>query len=164
MRKIVIILAMFVASGVAYAQNSDLGVLVGTTYTGSSLRFGTQVNYAWQFWERPVGRLYLELPVIIPAADKDSPISLRLFVTPGIRYHFNVTPRAVLYAAAGGGLGYIPGSSRTSGAFAFGGGVDFRLTRLWSVRGDLRNITTTSKVLDSGRNSPSVMVGVAMHF
>ncbi len=155
---------LFVAGVTAHAQNSDLGILIGPTYTGSSLRFGGQVNYAWQFWERPAGRLYVEVPLIIPAAESGESNTLRLFVTPGVRYHFNVSPRTVVYAAGGFGIAAIPRWSRVSGAFAYGAGLDFRLTRLWSVRGDLRNITTTSKVLDTGRNNPSLMVGVALHF
>jgi len=164
MRKLVFIMALFVVGVAARAQNSDLGILVGPTYTGSSLRFGTQINYARQFWERPAGRLYVEVPLIIPAAETGKSNSLRLFVTPGIRYHFNVSQRVVVYAAGGFGVAAMPGGSRTSAAFAYGGGLDFRLTRLWSVRSDLRNITTTSKVLDTGRNNPSLMLGIALHF
>ncbi len=152
---------VLIAGGAAHAQNSDLGVLTGTTYSASSLRFGAQVNYAWQFWERPAGRLYVEVPFIVPVPPRGE--SFRFFLTPGIRYHFNLTQRIVLYAGAGGGIASMPGASRTSAAFSYGGGVDFRLSRRWSLRGDVRNLVTPSKIL-STHDTPSVMIGVGMHF
>jgi len=157
-------LLLIVSAATAYGQNSDLGVLGGLTHYSSETRFGTQVNYAFQFWERPAGRLYVELPVIIPVSPKGESNSVRIFVAPGVRYHFNVTPRVVIYAAIGGGFAVRPKNSRASGAFAYGGGIDVRLNRLWSLRGDMRNlITSRSTGGDEGYN-PSLMFGAALHF
>src|SRR6266404_3600017 len=55
----------------AMAQNSDVGVLLSAarakfnfgTRVETQYRIGVQANYAWQFLERPVGRLYIEIPV-----------------------------------------------------------------------------------------------------
>lgn len=110
-----------------------------------------------------------------------------IFVTPGIRYHYSVKPRLALYAAAGVGIAIRerdvlvirpkpepPGavellSIRTnwkgSPAFNLAGGIAFRLTRLLSLRGELRTFQTTSVPgYGSGRSYPSVHMGIGFHF
>ena len=82
-----------------------------------------------------------------------------------------------MYAAAGGGLASFDGvyASRTSGrtvaqvgwsttgAFEFGLGLDFRLTRLVSLRGEYRDAITRGN-LDGAVHHSLVMFGAGLHF
>ncbi len=180
------------------AQNSDLGFLFGFSQRNASVRedvirgevqVGFQVNYAWQLVEGRVGRLYLELPVQF-VAGSNGEISDRVigraggivFVTPGLRYHYNLTPRVALYAAGGGGIAHKQerfGSrignqivevdrSNTGGAFNFGGGLDFRLTKFWSLRGEARSFRTTQATTlqtnTFSRRNVIAQFGLALHF
>ena len=59
----------------------------------------------------------------------------------GIRYSVSLQDRANIYAKVLGGVGWIdfkspafPPHTDTSGVFAFGGGINFRLSGRWSVR------------------------------
>src|SRR6185295_875905 len=72
-----LVLLALLATGSAAAQNSDLGFLfsvartrleVSPRFIETQYRVGLQGNYAWQVLERPVGRLYLEVPVATLAA------------------------------------------------------------------------------------------------
>ena len=187
------ILALAMA-GAAVAQNSDLGLLAGVAHssfafengrTTSEYRIGFQLNYAWQLLERPAGRLYLELPVIAPVGSfalvgrgVSASSSARIFVTPGIRYQVNLQPRLALYVAGGGGIAmkvqrsvFISGinvsaTSRTvtRAAAGFGGGVDFRLTRLLSLRGEVRDLITSPQVGFGDWHNLSTQFGFALHF
>jgi len=76
---------------------------------------------------------------------------------------------------AGGGVGVFrtpsPGafgvSSRgtTHGVFQFGGGADLRLTRLLSLRAEVRDVVTGRQFGGvAGRHHPVPLFGVAMHF
>lgn len=147
----------------AWAQNSDLGILGGVSSSSSDARVGLQVNYARELVERPAGRLYVEVPLIIPVAPQHEANSLRLFVTPGIRYHFNVTNRTAVYATFGIGIATRPERPATSAAYVLGTGLDFRLNRRWSLRGDVRD-TIASSTVSFDRNNPSAMFGFALHF
>lgn len=112
---------------------------------------------------------------------------LVLFGTPGVRYHIHLTPRLALYVAAGAGIAlrqqkittmsdartepgvFIAVASRRSWtgspAFNIGGGLDFRLTRLLSLRGELRTFRTSElRGFGSGQNYPSAHVGLGFHF
>src|SRR5689334_12362579 len=73
--KSILLLAM--VAGVASAQNSDLGLLIGISgpthqvVTGTSFRVSSsvgasgQINYAMQLKEYKTGKLYLELPLLM---------------------------------------------------------------------------------------------------
>jgi hypothetical protein len=53
----------------------------------------------------------------------------------------------------------------TTGAFGFGGGLDFRLTRLLSLRAEGRDFVTRAGLGgESGRNHPFFTVGLGLHF
>lgn len=129
----------------ARAQNSDLGVVLILPFKGANPSF--QVNYARQILQRRAGRLYIEVPfsMVRPSGyfhlfsfGSES----KYLLTPGLRYHVHLNDRAALYVAAGGGFGlsYVPYTMRKGWAFDIGGGLDYRLTHLWSVRGDVRNL------------------------
>jgi opacity protein-like surface antigen len=99
------------------------------------------------------------------------------FFTPGLRYHYNLASRVAIYAAAGAGIahkeerfGTVVGNrvierdeSNTGGAYNFGGGLDFRLTRLWSLRGEVRSFRTTQAATLT-RRSTIAQIGFALHF
>lgn len=147
-----------------------------------------QVNYARQLVEGKGGRLYLEFPALF-AAGSDGELSNRVigraggtvFFTPGLRYHYQLAPRIAVYAAAGAGIahkeerfgtvvGNVTGNSvierdesNTGGAYNFGGGLDFRLTRLWSLRGEVRSFRTTQATTLT-RRSTIAQFGFALHF
>jgi opacity protein-like surface antigen len=187
-----LVLMIGVAGGCAMAQNTDVGILVGASqtkisydiidngtprkFTFTQRAFYLQVNYARQFYESAKGRLYLDLPVSTGDA---------IFFTPGVRYHRNLTSRVVIYAAAGAGVAVRRNAVRytvdstgrglyqnaawiTSPAYNLGAGVDFRLTRLLSLRGELRRFRTTSVTPAVpnfyGRTFPTAQFGFALHF
>jgi predicted porin len=168
MKRILLLLILGACARVSVAQNSDLGLL-----TGASFKFGAgagmQVNYAWQFHESPAGRLYVEMPIIIPVAQATNDVNI--FVTPGIRYHFNVSKRAAVYAAAGLGVAVEADSANVDMAYELGGGLDYRLNRRWSLRGDMRDLSEGAsgiqRLLNPANwhnNQKSAMVGIGLHF
>jgi opacity protein-like surface antigen len=102
-----------------------------------------------------------------------------IFFTPGVRWRFTPQKRISFYAAGGFGIGsfgtstsYVSSgglgntSSRdTTFAFGFGGGIDFRLTRLLSLRAEGRDfITRTGLGASSGHNHAFFMAGIGFHF
>lgn len=204
----VALVGMIVLAGPALAQNSDLAILFNATRWkwdfGSrsevQYRIGVQGSYAWQLLERRTGRLYIELPVcsfspplgqgVVTSIGGVSEIAVPrsvVFITPGVRYHFNLKPRIALYAVAGAGVAIrqqrvsvmrpgpetpergelvsVRSGSKGSPAFDVGGGLSFRLTRLLSLRGELRSFRTSAvRGFGTGRNYPSVHVGLGFHF
>ncbi len=168
MKQILIWLAIAALVRSASAQNSDLGLLTGAAFSKDA-GFGMQANYAWQFWERPIGRLYVEAPIIIPVAHETNQVNI--YVTPGIRYHFNVSSRVALYAAAGMGVGVRANPATANMAYELGLGLDYRLNRRWSLRGDARDISEGASSIQHLLNpenwygdKKSVMIGVGLHF
>ena len=168
MRRFLLLTLLLASVRIAAAQNSDLGLLTGAAFSKEA-GFGMQANYAWQFWERPAGRLYIEAPIIIPVAQAANRINI--FVTPGIRYHYNVTPRVALYAAAGLGIGVRANPATADMAYELGAGLDFRLNRRWSLRGDVRDISEGASSIQHLLNpanwyddKKSAMIGVGLHF
>ncbi len=100
-----------------------------------------------------------------------------VFVTPGLRYQFNLTPRLSVYF--GGGFGFAAARQRIgvpngqqilttqktywSQAGNYGGGVDFRFTERWSVRAEARDFRARKEAEVPGR-STGVQVGFAFRF
>jgi len=52
----------------------------------------------------------------------------------------------------------------TRAAAGFGGGLDFRLTRLLSLRGEVRDLTSSPQVGFGGWHNLSTQFGFALHF
>lgn len=144
--------------GAAEAQNSDLGVLLGVSAAPGGPRVGEQINYARQILERPSGRLYLELPVFVPTD------SQTLIFAPGIRFHHNLSNRVVVYAALGAGIALQPQVPRADAGYALGIGVDYRLSRRWSLREDTRGFLAGAPSSFFTTAHYSSMFGVALHF
>ncbi len=161
----------------------------GTISSAGSVTPSFQVNYAWQVLQRAVD-LYVELPLVIPirasgetvvspagvsAAGSSGP---DLFFTPGVRLKISPESRVSFYGAAGFGIASFGGTStivtpttvvaggrKNSPAIGFGGGVDIRITRLLSLRGDVRDFVTESGLGGTtGRNHGIFQLGMAFHF
>jgi Outer membrane protein beta-barrel domain len=152
----------------------------------SSVSASLQLNYAIQLHEAHAGLLYLELPLMIAdnhnsviAGSISSSSNDTFFFTPGVRWHYTIHPRVAIYGSVGGGIaalngsssfignGIISSSNRTTvtGAFGFGGGIDFRLTRLLSLRAEGRDFVTRAGLGgESGHNHAFFTVGVGFHF
>ena len=157
-----------------------------TSVISGSVGASGQINYAWQVVQRAVD-LYVELPLVLTGENSgvvrpamvSSTTGLDVFFTPGVRVKFSPQSRVSFYAAVGGGVASLgssesvvePGlvtevNKRTaSAALDFGGGIDFRLTRLLSLRVDGRDFVKGRDPSGaSGRNRWMVLVGVAFHF
>jgi len=160
--------------------------VVSPGHVESSAGASVQINYAAQLHESAAGRFYVELPLLI-ASDSRGAVagvisashSTTFFFTPGVRFHHSIHPRVALYGAAGGGVASLADttavvstgavSSRrdrtTSAAFGFGGGLDFRLTRLLSLRAEGRDFITKAGLRgEQGRSHPFFTVGIGFHF
>jgi hypothetical protein len=145
-----------------------------------------QINYAIQLREANAGLLYLELPLLIAdtqrgvvAGSVSSSSANTAFFTPGVRFHYTIHPRVALYGSVGCGIGVLNGRSSFVGdgivssssgttvtpAFGFGVGIDFRLTRLLSLRAEGRDFVTRAGLGgESGHNHAFITVGVGFHF
>jgi hypothetical protein len=161
-----------------------------TSTVSGSVTPSFQINYAWQVRQRAVD-LYVELPLAIPVRVSGTVTSgpggavvagnsgPDLFFTPGLRLKFSPESRVSFYGAAGFGIASfagaqvvvapstvaVTGGRRNSPALGFGGGIDLRLTRLLSLRGDVRDFVTERGLGDvSGRNHGIFQVGIAFHF
>lgn len=171
------------------------GIKDQTTHIGASygaLQQATpsfQLNYAWQVLQRKVD-LYVEMPLIIAIRVSNEAVSgplmqatrqnadPDLFFTPGVRLKISPESRVSFYGAAGFGIAsfgatsfilpgptYVSVGRLNSAAFDFGGGVDFRLTRLLSLRADVRDFITRVHVGGiTGRNHVMFQAGIAFHF
>jgi len=191
-------LLLLIAAGAATAQNSDLGLLLGISWPSSQVIAGTQIrisgsagvsgqiNYARQLRESSVGRLYLELPLLLGARASGNSgniisgsVHAGIYFTPGLRFNLTLHPRVSLYGTAGGGLASFDQNGVTiskstvtvntgwnnSFAGAFGGGLDFRLTRLISLRGEVRDFVSAKGVgLTDGYNHLVVSFGMGFHW
>jgi hypothetical protein len=183
------------AAGAAFAQNSDLGLLLGGVVRvrshvepnriESSVTGAGQINYAAQLHETTAGQLYLEIPVLMTGGSRATITSRTVtgfsggavFLTPGLRWRFTPANRVSFYADAGGGIAVFHGSSAVvgngiisasngstaTGALGFGGGLDFRITRLISFRIEGRDGLTRGNV-DGATHHAFLMFGLGFHF
>lgn len=161
----------------------------GTSFASGSVTPSFQINYAWQVLQRAAD-LYLEVPLVIPVRVSGTTIAgpsgvvatgnsgPDLFFTPGVRLKISPESRISFYAAAGVGVASFAGTStvalpltvmaghrENSVAFGLGGGLDLRLTRLLSLRADIRDFVTRAGLGEvTGRNHGIFQVGIAFHF
>jgi len=156
------------------------------SYVHGSVGASGQINYAWQVFQHVVD-LYVEMPLVISGRSDTTvtPTSVYscnctdVFFTPGLRVKISPQSRVSFYGALGGGLGSFGGFETTVGrgsvttstgrtntaALGFGGGLDFRLTRLLSLRVEGRDfVTRTGLGGTAGRNHSMFQVGIAFHF
>ena len=167
-----------------YWPHGEVTTSPATVVSGSA-GASLQLNYAWQVIQRAVD-LYVELPVIV-SVESTSTVSPGLitsstgpdvYFTPGVRLKISPQSRVSFYGAIGGGVASFAANqvvvARTSStstgrasspALDFGGGIDFRLTRLLSLRFDARDFLTRASLGGSaGRNHGIYEFGIAFHF
>lgn len=133
------------------------------------------------------GRLLLELPILWVDGRFQPSTRAALgrkatttFVTPGLRLQRNLSHRTTVYAAAG--LGFVATNERVdiqrlnftatvtgtgyrAGlAGSIGGGIDFRLTRLLSIRFETRDLITKRNSTLFRRHNITPLAGIAFHF
>jgi hypothetical protein len=131
--------------------------------------FTGQANYAVQLHEESSSRLYLEFPVLINGAVVQYPVGSstatqiggRLFFTPGIRWKWMPASRWSFYAAGGAG---IRKGSLLRATLDLGFGGDYRLTRLFSLRAEVRTYFTPDLPAYVGLVHSTFLLGGAIHF
>ena len=158
-------------------------LLTGTT------GFVTQFNYGYQIKSTKAGNLWLETPMTftwqgigtisgstVASIDRDV-----WYFTPGVRLKTPTFGRISFYGLAGGGYGWfskvdsiVSGSNGTvmvdsrlqaSPVFDFAGGIDLRLSRLVSLRGEGRDFFSAPNLGGvAGHNHPVFLAGLAFHF
>jgi opacity protein-like surface antigen len=158
-------------------------------YQVGDISIAGQINYAYQLKGWPDSGLYLEIPLLLAARNGISGSSNGYSsvgqsgvggVVPGVRFKLRLGGRASLYGAAGAGIGWVgengvfttPGTSvvgnqvTATAAFDFGGGLDLRLTKLLSLRGEARDLVTTTRGQSGagGHNNGIYTFGFAFHF
>ncbi|HYW45438.1 MAG TPA: hypothetical protein VE959_21430 [Bryobacteraceae bacterium] len=102
-----------------------------------------------------------------------------ILFTPGIRWNIPLHTRVSLYPAIGVGIGSFGKNESQLGpeftsstigrteswALQFGGGIDFRLTRLLSLRFEAGDFVTRARLgVTDGRNHPIYSGGIGLHF
>jgi hypothetical protein len=157
-RVVLLVLLVMSACVVAEAQNTDIGIL------------GYHVDYARQFDGFKAGSLFVEVPVALLGSPFKDP-STTWAVTPGLRFKFATQSRFSFYTSAGFGFvsfGSNAVHARTlSGAMSAAAAVDFRLTRLVSIRAEGREYLTAPQpegAVFPGRNHVTIALGVGLHF
>ncbi len=145
-----------------------------------------QIGFGHTIHSETVGDLWLETNYIfVLGGDTNVGNGVRAsgtagsLITPGLRFQIPASSRLSLYVAAGGGIGnFVVSEASTApyffakthntihGAFDFGGGVDFRLSRLVSLRADARDYVLTGRNLagSSGHHHAFLGFGFALHF
>jgi len=166
----------------------------GSTTADNKLRFGDgltfEVNYARSVWTGNQLSLSLEIPLILnPDEDLHAALPVRVpedyksyFITPGARLNIFSNSAVSPWFSAGGGFGHFsesstllfsgknPGKTGTNtGVFQFGGGLDVRLFRKFSLRGEARDfwsgVPQTNVTTDRSRqHNLFVGAGLVWHF
>jgi hypothetical protein len=164
------------------------GAINGSTITGSQTGgVSYQISYAWQFHGWHAVDLHLEIPAagyLGPSSGTVAPgivtgsVGRAVFLTPGVRFMFHVQRRVSLYAATGFGAAWlntftatvaqsVTSTSRTTThpAGELGGGIDVRLSRLLSLRGETRDFITSGTLAGAvARNHALFQFGIGLHF
>lgn len=170
----------------------DQTITVGS-FTNNNLKFSKgltyQATYARQIVDAKIAGLYFEVPFMatpnadIRSGNPNPPTALAsLFVTPGVR--LKLLPGAGIspWASVGGGWARFdegstlqsgspnPGSKGTNtGVLQYGGGVDVRVFRLISLRGEVRDFYSGRpqlNVLTANDRQHNIVVsgGFVVHF
>lgn len=169
MKNVLLLVWAVLGAESAFAQRSELGLMLGAfqprdRVSGSArLEIGTGMslyaNYGLRVVDGEKAALFLEVPFIatpqhkigstLGGATRDV---ATIYVTPGLRLKFAPRGRIAPYVAGGAGWALFEQSTTTldgrandaprllsRGAVNFGGGVDVRLWRFVSVRGEARD-------------------------
>jgi hypothetical protein len=165
-----------------------------TTVSGTTIQVTSpsgpsgEVNFGYQILRRSRLELWIETPLVfgfyslstsVTNGTTSSSGSTSFAFTPGVRVRIPTQSRLSVYGVGGFGLGtfahfqsVVDGTSAHSEAifssrpaFDLGGGADIRLTRLLSLRAEVRDIIPAG-ALSSGmaRNRVFYEFGFAFHF
>lgn len=148
----------------------------------SSTTISIGIISAVQIRERGPHRLYVEFPYLLPRGFRTSVEGGRIktgrqpwTISAGPRYQYALTDRWSIYAAAGAGAaGYsqtvtqsspfsVVRSTEIRPTVSYGGGLDCRLTKLISLRGELRHFILLGNFPGS-RNGFAPSFGAGIHF
>jgi len=160
-------------------------------FFAESAGFIGQITYAYQLPKPGNGHIWIEVPVTFAVRGSNTVDGTFVsavntnnwFITPGLRFKSRKFGRVSFYAAVGGGLGLFNvvenGVGGTNGTvFAtttvhphpvldFAGGIDVRLSRLISLRAELRDFVSSENAAGisapPGHNHWAPLVGLAFH-
>lgn len=160
--------ALTIAHPVAAQQSAephgvlDMAIMAGVAPTNnpSSVVWCLTDEFGWYITGSSKASLWVEFLPIGGSSDF-SANSL------GLRGMFPVSNRVAVYASAGGGVAESRFVSTVvwHGLFDFAGGLDIRLNRRWSIRGELRDYISGRGLGGyHGRQSPTPVLGAAWHF
>ncbi|MBZ5618153.1 MAG: hypothetical protein LAQ69_05360 [Acidobacteriia bacterium] len=174
---------IFFLFGPARVESQVIGGSGVTVY--SSTGYSQSTGYGYQVMRKSAASLWVEFfPITFTNPGKSTAsiagsINYRMNTfAPGVRFMVPVQSRISVYGVLGGGAGffnyatiagesspYVKSNSTTHGVFDFGGGVDVRLARRISLRGEVRDYVTGAGLSGTvGRNHILPLVGVALHF
>jgi len=171
---------------------SDQGIK-GATYFNPFVRSGEgltfEVNYARHLIVTPIYSISGEIPAVFnldedlnSGSDVVPKDYRQIFVTPSVRFNLFPITSVSPWISVGGGFGYFsenkdllyygpnPGGSSTSGVLQIGAGLDVRIARRFSIRGNLRDFwsgTPNLPLADTGKTRQHnyfVGGGVVYHF
>jgi hypothetical protein len=165
-RNRLIILFLLITASVAtvHAQKNEFTVMASTFQTSANYNAhggqGLQLNYARRIVNIEVASLYLELPFAAAWGGNRSITQGNLlhedyntmYLTPGLK--LKLLPGSFISPYLAGGLGWAgfraTNTSGTSNKFAgdIGGGADFKILPMLSLRGEVRDYYTSSPTLD----------------
>lgn len=188
------LLLILMATCALSAQNNEVSLysgwmrhtsLVRLDSTKVETRSAGMFTAAHQIAEGYAGRLSVELPILWSDGKYHSSTRALLgrkantvFITPGLRFQRNLSDRVRVYAAAGLGIvatnerldiqrpeATITADGRRTGlAGNIGGGIDLRLTRLFSFRFETRDFITKRNSTLFRRHNITPLFGIALHF
>jgi hypothetical protein len=156
---------------------SDQGVKGAVNLISNDVHFGNgltfEVNYGRHLLGEGLTRLTFEVPAVFNL-DEDLNFALNsvpkdyksFFVTPALRANVFATTAISPWISVGGGVGHFspnselefggssPAKSKTSGVFQMGLGLDVRITRKLSLRGEVRDFWSGSPdiTVDTGKS------------
>ncbi|HEY4932203.1 MAG TPA: outer membrane beta-barrel protein [Terriglobales bacterium] len=157
-------LLLCVALSAGHAQKNEFAVAGSSFQTSASFDVhggqGLQLNYAHLIVTIPLASLYLELPFAAGWGGSRSitPGNLlhedynTMYLTPGLK--LKILPSSFISPYLAGGMGWggfrSTNTSATSNKFAgdIGGGADFTILPVLSLRGEVRDYYTSAPTLD----------------
>jgi hypothetical protein len=170
-------------AGPASAQTQVIGGTNVTVYGSTS--YATTIGWGYQVMRRAAVSLWVEfapdvsvMPGAQTATIRGSVSQGETMFVPGVRLMAPLQSRISVFGAVGGGFGWFNNATLTSdnppdlksntvthGVFSLGGGVDVRLSRLFSIRVDVRDYMTGRDLGGvTGRHHFLPMMGLAVHF
>ena len=166
-----IALLLCLAVTVCPAQKNEFAAMASSFQTSASFNVhggqGLQLNYAHRIVDVKLAGLYFELPFTAGWGGSRSVTQGNLlhenyntmYLTPGLK--LKILPSSFVSPYLAGGMGWggfrSTNTSATSNKFAgdIGGGADFSILPMLSLRGEVRNFWTSAPTLDF----PSVFHG-----